>query len=63
MEENRLPRHPLVGKGYASIGCMPCTTPVREDEDPRAGRWRGTEKAECGIHLVDGRLVRRGVSA
>jgi len=63
MEENRLPRHPLVGKGYPSIGCMPCTTPVRPDEDPRAGRWRGNEKTECGIHLVNGRLVRGEVSA
>ncbi|PKQ14035.1 MAG: phosphoadenylyl-sulfate reductase [Alphaproteobacteria bacterium HGW-Alphaproteobacteria-1] len=63
MEENRLPRHPLVSKGYPSIGCMPCTTPVRADEDPRAGRWRDQDKTECGIHFVNGRMVRRGVSA
>ena len=63
MEENRLPRHPLVAKGYPSIGCMPCTTPVAEGEDPRAGRWRGEQKTECGIHFVNGKMVRRGVNA
>lgn len=55
---NRLPRHPLVAKGYLSIGCAPCTSPVREGEDPRAGRWRGTQKTECGIHFANGRVVR-----
>ncbi|MGD9863556.1 MAG: phosphoadenylyl-sulfate reductase [Pseudodonghicola sp.] len=60
MEENRLPRHPLVARGYPSIGCAPCTSPVKPGEDPRAGRWRGQEKEECGIHFVNGKLVRRG---
>ncbi|MEJ1161799.1 phosphoadenylyl-sulfate reductase [Prosthecomicrobium sp. N25] len=46
-----LPPHPLVEQGYRSIGCMPCTTRVVEGEDDRAGRWRGQEKIECGIHL------------
>jgi len=46
-----LPRHPLVAQGYASIGCAPCTQPVAADEDARAGRWRGQDKTECGIHL------------
>ncbi|MCX7890517.1 MAG: phosphoadenylyl-sulfate reductase [Rhodobacteraceae bacterium] len=55
---NRLPRHPLVARGYPSIGCMPCTSPVEAGEDPRAGRWRGTGKTECGIHIVNGRVVR-----
>ncbi len=55
---NRLPRHPLVAKGYPSIGCAPCTSPVKEGEDPRAGRWRGSKKEECGIHFVDGKIVR-----
>lgn len=55
---NRLPRHPLVAKGYPSIGCAPCTSPVKEGEDPRAGRWRGEDKTECGIHIVDGKIVR-----
>jgi phosphoadenosine phosphosulfate reductase len=49
-EERDLPRHPLVPFGYLSIGCMPCTSPVAPGEDPRAGRWRGMEKTECGIH-------------
>lgn len=55
---NRLPRHPLVARGYPSIGCAPCTSPVNPGEDPRAGRWRGTRKTECGIHFVDGKPVR-----
>ena len=55
---NRLPRHPLVAKGYPSIGCAPCTSPVLAGEDPRAGRWRGSQKVECGIHFVDGKAVR-----
>ncbi|EAR52790.1 phosphoadenosine phosphosulfate reductase [Oceanicola granulosus HTCC2516] len=56
--ENRLPRHPLVSQGYPSIGCAPCTTRVAPGEDPRAGRWRDSDKDECGIHFVDGRMVR-----
>ncbi len=63
MEENRLPRHPLVARGYPSIGCMPCTSPVRDGEDPRAGRWRGNDKTECGIHIVDGKIIRTGENA
>lgn len=58
MTNNRLPRHPLVAKGYPSIGCAPCTTRVAPGEDPRSGRWRGQEKEECGIHFVDGKIVR-----
>jgi phosphoadenosine phosphosulfate reductase len=58
MVENRLPRHPLVAKGFPSIGCAPCTTAVKPGEDPRAGRWRGSEKVECGIHFIDGKMVR-----
>jgi len=46
-----LPEHPLFAKGYRSIGCAPCTTIVAEGEDPRAGRWRGLNKKECGIHF------------
>lgn len=60
IEENRLPKHPLVSRGYPSIGCAPCTTPVRPGEDPRAGRWRNAQKEECGIHFAKGRLVRTG---
>lgn len=45
-----LPRHPLEAQGYLSIGCSPCTSRVMPGEDPRAGRWRGWDKIECGIH-------------
>jgi phosphoadenosine phosphosulfate reductase len=45
-----LPRHPLRQQGYLSIGCAPCTRPVRPGEDPRSGRWAGRGKIECGIH-------------
>ena len=45
-----LPAHPLVAEGYPSIGCHPCTSRVLPGEDPRAGRWRGRGKTECGIH-------------
>jgi phosphoadenosine phosphosulfate reductase len=48
--EHELPRHPLEAQGYPSIGCSPCTSKVRPGEDPRAGRWRGWDKVECGIH-------------
>ena len=58
MLNNRLPRHPLVAQGYPSIGCAPCTSKVAAGEDPRSGRWRGQDKTECGIHIVDGRIVR-----
>ncbi len=59
MVNNRLPRHPLVAQGYPSIGCKPCTSRVAEGEDERAGRWRGTGKAECGIHIEGGRPLRK----
>jgi phosphoadenosine phosphosulfate reductase len=49
-EAHDLPRHPLEAQGYLSIGCAPCTSVVKPGEDPRAGRWRGWEKVECGIH-------------
>ena len=45
-----LPAHPLVAEGFPSIGCRPCTSRVLPGEDPRAGRWRGRGKTECGIH-------------
>jgi phosphoadenosine phosphosulfate reductase len=47
-----LPRHPLEAIGFRSIGCMPCTSRVAPDEDARAGRWRGSGKSECGIHVA-----------
>jgi phosphoadenosine phosphosulfate reductase len=46
-----LPRHPLADAGFPSIGCAPCTRAVAPGADPRAGRWAGTVKTECGIHL------------
>jgi phosphoadenosine phosphosulfate reductase len=42
--------NPLRQEGYTSIGCAPCTRPVAEGEDARAGRWAGTNKIECGLH-------------
>ncbi|MDB5696910.1 MAG: phosphoadenosine phosphosulfate reductase [Sphingomonas bacterium] len=45
-----LPRHPLEAQGFRSIGCAPCTSRTLPGEDPRAGRWRGWDKVECGIH-------------
>jgi phosphoadenosine phosphosulfate reductase len=42
--------NPLRQIGYTSIGCAPCTRPVADGEDPRAGRWAGLAKTECGIH-------------
>ena len=53
MKKHDLPYHPLVEKGYLSIGCNPlsCTRSVMPGEDPRAGRWAGQGKLECGINL------------
>lgn len=45
-----LPAHPLVDDGYLSIGCMPCSARAEPGESVRAGRWRGSDKTECGIH-------------
>jgi phosphoadenosine phosphosulfate reductase len=59
LDRHALPRHPLVERGFPSIGCAPCTTPAAQGEDPRAGRWRGQDKSECGIHVVDGQIKRR----
>ncbi len=50
LADHDLPVHPLVGDGYPSIGCVPCTRPVTPGEDPRAGRWSWLDKTECGIH-------------
>jgi len=46
-----LPVHPLMTQGYLSIGCAPTTRPVAPGEDPRAGRWSGMGKTECGLHV------------
>ena len=50
--QHDLPAHPLVAQGYPSIGCWPCTHPASDADDPRAGRWRGAAKTECGIHQL-----------
>ena len=50
MKAHDLPVHPLTGIGYFSIGCEPCTEPGGTAADPRAGRWSGSAKTECGIH-------------
>ena len=49
-QEHQLPIHPLIPQGYLSIGCAPTTKPVAPGEDPRAGRWSGSDKIECGLH-------------
>ena len=51
LADHDLPVHPLVARGYRSIGCAPTTRPVAEGEDARAGRWSGLDKAECGLHV------------
>ena len=50
LADHALPVHPLVSRGYRSIGCAPTTRPVAEGEDPRSGRWSGLDKSECGLH-------------
>jgi phosphoadenosine phosphosulfate reductase len=49
--KHELPEHPLVSRRYLSIGCSPCTRAVADGEDERAGRWAGTGKTECGLHV------------
>jgi len=55
---HNLPRHPLVAKGFPSVGCAPCTTRAGSGENTRAGRWRDTSKSECGIHFDNGQIAR-----
>ncbi|MBK7078318.1 MAG: phosphoadenylyl-sulfate reductase [Myxococcales bacterium] len=50
LADHDVPTNPLHGRGYPSIGCAPCTSPVAAGEDPRSGRWRGRAKDECGLH-------------
>ena len=50
VRRHEVPTNALHERGYLSVGCAPCTSPVRLGEDPRAGRWRGREKTECGLH-------------
>jgi phosphoadenosine phosphosulfate reductase len=48
-----VPYNPLHDRHYPSIGCWPCTRPVAAGEDERAGRWAGTVKKECGLHVIE----------
>ena len=50
---HEVPYNPLHDRGYPSIGCWPCTRPVKDGEDERAGRWAGTAKKECGLHVIE----------
>jgi len=49
--DNSIPVNPLLFQGYPSVGCQPCTFPVAEGDDPRSGRWAGSERTECGLHV------------
>jgi len=50
VQDRGLPVHPLADRGFTSIGCWPCTRPIGDGDDARAGRWAGTDKIECGLH-------------
>jgi phosphoadenosine phosphosulfate reductase len=52
IERHRILTNPLLADGFASVGCFPCTRRTGTDEDARAGRWSGSTKNECGIHVV-----------
>lgn len=60
IRSNNVPYNPLHDKGYPSIGCEPCTRAIQPDEDVRAGRWwwENPDTKECGLHVVDGKLIR-----
>ena len=60
--DNDIPYNPLYDVGYASIGCTHCTTSVAAGEDERAGRWRGFQKKECGLHLAGSSVVSKSDS-
>jgi len=51
IQVNEIPYNPLHESGYRSIGCIPCTRPTSPDQEERAGRWAGSDKLECGIHV------------
>lgn len=55
--KEKIPYNELHDRGYRSIGCRPCTRPVNEGQDERAGRWEGFEKTECGIHTFLGQGI------
>jgi phosphoadenosine phosphosulfate reductase len=61
LERHRIPEHPLFAKGFSSIGCWPCTRPIQEGEDERAGRWANRAKTECGLHPPE-LLIKKGAA-
>jgi len=63
LEEHNLPKHSLVKLGYPSIGCAPCTKPVVDGAPTRAGRWQGSLKSECGIHLSANKQVKMPIAS
>lgn len=65
LRTHNVPYNPLHDRGYPSIGCEPCTRAIQPGEDVRAGRWwwENPESKECGLHVVDGKLVRINASA
>ena len=56
LTEEGVPYHPLLDQGYGSLGCWPCTRPIRPGEHERAGRWSGSKKMECGLHTFTRRV-------
>lgn len=60
LRANQVPYNPLHDRGYPSIGCEPCTRAIQPGEDVRAGRWwwENADTKECGLHMVDGKLIR-----
>jgi phosphoadenosine phosphosulfate reductase len=57
LRKHEIPTNVLLEQGYRSIGCKPCTRPVGEGDDERAGRWTGFDKSECGIHTFLGASI------
>ena len=51
--KHEIPYNPLHDQNYPSIGCWPCTRPITNGQDERAGRWHGTVKKECGLHVIE----------
>lgn len=60
LRDHQVPYNPLHDQGYPSIGCAPCTRAIEPGEDVRAGRWwwENPDSKECGLHVVDGKLIR-----
>jgi phosphoadenosine phosphosulfate reductase len=58
---NDVPYNPLHDLGYPSIGCEPCTEPIEDGQDERAGRWKGSAKKECGLHVIEQQQAGSGI--